>query len=291
MSAQLLAHLPPTLKRSRYLPILLTSGILILPLSLSFLSPPPFARNLYVADAGGVNLSGYHGKESPADTLPLTVHQIDYFGSNEKLGWRYPRSSSCKLKDAESLKFHYGAERVGEQGTCRQWNEKLLARVLDSVPEEKRESLVFDEDTIIIDEDVTDFAGPIWVESLDTDYGPNTIYLNAEDGKLHIRSAASVVARNNPLPFLGKEGTFYAILLPFYCHFNPQGQTKKAHFTAIYRLLNTSSRLYLVTYHRAVTKMFCSACHFALKNRVSQLCNTPFHQLLNNNMFTLQCSA
>jgi hypothetical protein len=144
--------------------------------------------------------------------LPFTCRYPSTYCS--KLGWRYPRSSSCKLKDAESLKYHYGAEGAGEQGTCRQWNEQLLARVLASVPEEKRESLVFDEDTIIFDDDVTDFAGPIWVESLGTDYGPNTIYLDGEDGKLHIRSAASVVARNNPLPFLGpdKKGTFYCHL-------------------------------------------------------------------------------
>jgi hypothetical protein len=117
------------------------------------------------------------------------------------------------MKDSESLTFHYGAPAAGEQGACRQWNEHVLSSVLASVPEEQRGSLVFLEETIVVDDDVTEFAGPDWVASLDTVYGPNTMHLG-QDGKLHIRSAASIVMRDSNNIFVGpdKKGTFYCHL-------------------------------------------------------------------------------
>ncbi len=161
----------------------------------------------------GPNLSAYNGKETPGDTLPLTVQQFNYFNMNPRTGWVYPETVSCKMKDAEAIQFHFGPTAAGAQSTCRAINEQTFADVFASLTSWQRRTLVYDENDIVFDDDVPKPSGPQWANPLASPFAPKTIYFGG-DGLVHVQSIASIVARTNPTNLAGpdKKGSYYCHL-------------------------------------------------------------------------------
>ena len=61
----------------------------------------------------GPNLSAYNGKEVPGDALPLTTQSFISYSTVRSTRWRYPETVSCKMKDAEAIRFHFGENAAG----------------------------------------------------------------------------------------------------------------------------------------------------------------------------------
>jgi hypothetical protein len=160
----------------------------------------------------GPNLSAYNGKETPGSALPLTVQQWVNYATLPVNGWQFPQIISCKMKDAEAIRFHFGATAAGAQQSCRVVNEGTVARVYQNLTSAERRLIRYAQNSVVFDDDEITEAGPSWLGGLPRTR-PALIYLG-EDGLLHIRSNQNAVERTNPSPLAGpdKKGSFY-------CHF------------------------------------------------------------------------
>lgn len=160
----------------------------------------------------GPNLSAYNGKETPGNSLPLTVQQWVNYATLPVNGWQFPQVISCKMKDAEAIRFHFGPTAAGAQQTCRVVNESTVARVYQNLTSAERRLIRYAQTSVVFDDDEVTEAGPSWLGGLPRQR-PTLIYLG-EDGLLHIRSNQNAVERTNPSPLAGpdKKGSFY-------CHF------------------------------------------------------------------------
>jgi len=161
----------------------------------------------------GPNLSAYNGKESPGDALPLTVQSYVYYSTVPFSGWRYPETVSCKMKDAESIQFHFGATAAGAQQSCRTMNEQIVADVFANLTSWQRRTLRYDENDVVFEDDVPKASGPEWINPLFSPFAPTTIFLG-NDGLLHVKSRASILERTNPTNLAGpdKKGSYYCHL-------------------------------------------------------------------------------
>jgi hypothetical protein len=161
----------------------------------------------------GPNLSAYNGKETPGDALPLTVQSFISYSTVPATGWRYPETVSCKMKDAEAIRFHFGDNAAGAQQTCRTMNEQIVAGVFAKLTSWQRRTLRYREQDIVFEDDVPKPSGPDWINPLFSPFTPTTIYLGI-DGLLHIKSRASILERTNPTNDAGpdKKGSYYCHL-------------------------------------------------------------------------------
>jgi len=160
----------------------------------------------------GPNLSAYNGKETPGSSLPLTVQQWVNYSTITRTGWQFPQIVSCKMKDAEAIRFHLGATAAGAQQDCRSVNQATLAKVYQNLTSAERRLVRYAQTSVVFDADIVTLAGPQWLGGLPT-IRPTLVYLG-NDGLLHIRSSANAVERTNPSDAAGpdKKGSFY-------CHF------------------------------------------------------------------------
>lgn len=160
----------------------------------------------------GPNLSAYNGKESPGNALPLTVQSWINYATIPATGWQFPQVISCKMKDAEAIRFHLGQNNAGAQQDCRSVNQTTVAKVYQTLTNAERRLVRYPQTSVVFDEDSITLAGPSWLGGLPT-FRPALIYLG-NDGLLHIRSNQNAVERTNPSDLAGpdKKGSFY-------CHF------------------------------------------------------------------------
>jgi hypothetical protein len=160
----------------------------------------------------GPNLSAYNGKGATGNELPLTVQSWINYQTIARTGWQFPQIISCKMKDAEAIRFHLGQNNAGEQKDCRSVNEATVAKVYQNLTSAERRLIRYPQTSVVFDADIVTLAGPQWLGGL-PDIRPTLVYLG-NDGLLHIRSSANAVERTNPSDAAGpdKKGSFY-------CHF------------------------------------------------------------------------
>jgi hypothetical protein len=160
----------------------------------------------------GPNLSAYNDKGGTGNALPLTVQQWVNYATLPASGWQFPQIISCKMKDAEAIRFHLGQSAAGAQQDCRSVNEQTVARVYQNLTSAERRLVRYPQSSVVFDEDSVTLAGPAWLGGLPATR-PTMIYLG-NDGLLHIRSNQNAVARTEPSDLAGpdKKGSFY-------CHF------------------------------------------------------------------------
>jgi hypothetical protein len=160
----------------------------------------------------GPNLSAYNAKGPTGNALPLTVQSWVNYATIPATGWQFPQIVSCKMKDAESIRFHLGQNNAGAQQDCRSVNQGTVARVYQTLTSAERRLVRYPQTSVVFDEDSITLAGPSWLGGL-PNIRPALIYLG-NDGLLHIRSNQNAVERTNPSDAAGpdKKGSFY-------CHF------------------------------------------------------------------------
>jgi hypothetical protein len=160
----------------------------------------------------GPNLSAYNAKGPTGNALPLTVQSWVNYATIARTGWQFPQIISCKMKDAEAIRFHLGEANAGAQQDCRSVNEGTVANVYQNLTSAERRLVRYPQTSVVFDEDSITLAGPSWLGGL-PNIRPALIYLG-NDGLLHIRSNQNAVERTNPSDAAGpdKKGSFY-------CHF------------------------------------------------------------------------
>lgn len=160
----------------------------------------------------GPNLSAYNGKGATGNALPLTVQSWINYQTIARTGWQFPQIVSCKMKDAEAIRFHLGQNNAGAQQDCRSVNQSTVAKVYQALTSAEQRLVRYPQNSIVFDADFVTLAGPSWLGGLPT-IRPTLVYLG-NDGLLHIRSSANAVERTNPSDAAGpdKKGSFY-------CHF------------------------------------------------------------------------
>jgi hypothetical protein len=98
---------------------------------------------------------------------------------------------SCKMKTADHIVDHYGADAAGTKTECRALNRHTLKRVLDSIPTRKHQYFALAPDKIVFEQDIPARNGPHWLE-------PYEAVRWADDGTLHVQSKGAYVGWTDP---------------------------------------------------------------------------------------------
>jgi hypothetical protein len=147
----------------------------------------------------GPNLGTYNGgliAYPNGDQMPLITQQLISQRELTQTQWEYPIVISCKMKDAESINYYFGAGSAGTQRSCREVNQDTVASVFASLNSIEQRSIRFPQNEIVYLSDIMAASGPNWLYPLP--YLPRvafipTIGVNA--GKLAFRGYAIAVAR------------------------------------------------------------------------------------------------
>jgi hypothetical protein len=165
------------------------------------------------------------GAAYPANQIPLITQQLV---SQRELGqtqWEYPIVISCKLKDSESINYHFGPGSAGAQASCREVNQDTVADVYASLTAIEQRTLRWQQSDIVYPADGLAASGPNWLYPLP--YLPRVAFIGV-DGRLRLRGYAIAVPRTNTDGNVGydKKGVYYCHLAsPEYVRALITGQT------------------------------------------------------------------
>jgi len=141
------------------------------------------------------NGRGFTGNVEPGYNLPLTVQQYTSYDTTGQWGWIYPSVVSCKMKDAESIQYYFGASAAGTQQQCRVMNEKIVADVFSALTSWQQRTLVYQESDFTFQDDLDVGSGPAFVNPLNAPTGPNIIFYGTTSSELVVKSRYTKVAR------------------------------------------------------------------------------------------------
>jgi hypothetical protein len=166
----------------------------------------------------GPNLGSYNGTLAAfpnGDQMPLITQQLISQRELTQTQWEYPIVISCKMKDAESINYHFGAGSAGTQLSCREVNQDTVASVFASLTAVEQRSIRFPESQIAYIADYMSAAGPTWLYPLP--YLPRVAFIpttGANAGKLVFRGFAIAVSRLDGSGSAGpdKKGVYYCHL-------------------------------------------------------------------------------
>jgi hypothetical protein len=167
----------------------------------------------------GTNLGSYNGTFAAfptGDQMPLITQQMISQRELTQAQWEYPIMVSCKLKDAESINYHFGAGSAGTQRTCREVNQDTFASVYSSLTAVEQRSIRFQPSQIAYVADMMAASGPNWLYPLP--YLPRIAFIpttGPNAGKLVIRGFAIFVSRLEGSGNVGadKKGVYYCHLV------------------------------------------------------------------------------
>jgi hypothetical protein len=160
----------------------------------------------------GPNLSSYNGDQPEGGDLPLTTQQFNNYQTMPYIGWVYPDVISCKLKNAESIQFHFGVSAAGAQAPCADVVTDTLAGVRATLTRFDSRWLFYDESRVVVEADLITQAGPVWTSGQPDN--TKAVAIDRGDGILRLRGIALPVERTDPTSFVGpdKKGVYYCHL-------------------------------------------------------------------------------
>ncbi len=136
------------------------------------------------------------GGAYPNNRIPLITQQLVSYRELGQTQWEYPIVISCKLKNAESLNYHFGPGSAGTQQSCREVNMDTVASVYAALTAIEQRTLRFTQSQVAYATDIQALSGPSWLYPLP--YLPRVASIPVSGinaGKLLLRGFAINVSR------------------------------------------------------------------------------------------------